>query len=98
MKLPKTQEMFFDGKTYEPDKDKIRLGSQAWAVFDCMVGETWWTLRQLADATKYPESSISARLRDFRKERFGAHAVERKKKDNGLFYYRLVPNNEIEID
>ena len=70
MKLPKTSDMFFDGKTYEPDKDKIRLGNQAYVVF-CVMSQNphWWTLNELALKTMFPESSISARLRDFRKQR-----------------------------
>ncbi len=41
----------------------------------------------------YPDSSISACLRNFRKESFGAHTLNRRRKGNpksGLFEYSLI--------
>jgi hypothetical protein len=37
-----------------------------------------------------PMQSISARLRDMRKTRFGGHIVERDYIEKGLFQYQLV--------
>lgn len=80
----------FDGDTYEPPLDAERLGSQAKAVFKLMRDEQWRTLRQIADATGYPEASVSARLRDFRKRKFGRNTVERRRVAGGTYEYRLV--------
>jgi len=36
------------------------------------------------------EASVSARLRDLRKAKFGAHTIERQRVSAGLFRYRMV--------
>ena len=82
-----------DGSTYERPLDLARLNKQARIVWDVMCLGSWWTLEELADRTGAPEASISARLRDFRKDRFGGHTVERRrvgKKGSGRFEYRLL--------
>lgn len=81
-----------DGQTYDHDRDGARLHKQHNRVFACMRDGAWRTLRQIAEATRDPEASISARLRDLRKERFGAHGVERRHVRDGLFEYRLIVN------
>ena len=94
----------FDGHTYDPRQDQRRLGKQAQAVWDLMTaqgkwkglaGNGWWTLSAIASWTHFPESSISARLRDFRKPRFGSHMVERRRRKDmhGTWEYRLVVND-----
>jgi hypothetical protein len=52
--------------------------------------ERWHTLSEIAAHTKDPEASVSARLRDLRKPRFGSHTIEREYVERGLFRYRLV--------
>jgi len=39
----------------------------------------WRTLGEISEATGHPEASVSARLRDFRKPRFGGHTVNRRR-------------------
>lgn len=81
-----------DGKTFIPAKDEKRLNRQAQAVWDYMIGGDWHTLAEISRATGEPEASVSARLRDFRKARFGAHKIERSRPDSGgLFLYHLTP-------
>lgn len=80
----------FDGATYDAELDYARLGNQLRAVLDVMVDGEWHTLRGLAVATGYPEASISARLRDLRKRKFGRWVVERERLDGGLWRYRLT--------
>jgi hypothetical protein len=84
----------FDGDTYVPEIDAERLGTQAKAVFDVMRDGRWRTLREIAVETNYPEASVSARLRDFRKRKFGASVVERERLGGGLFRYRLIVARE----
>lgn len=79
-----------DGDTFDAERDEVRLNRQAQAVFDCVKDGAWWSLPQLARATSYPEASISARLRDLRKWRFGAMTVERRYVADGLWEYRLT--------
>lgn len=82
----------FDGSTYDPAKDMDRLKSQWEVVFDLMQDGRWRTLREIEDETGFPQSSISARLRDFRKPKFGGHTVERSRQDqdrSGTYVYRI---------
>lgn len=78
-----------DGPDLTPD-DERRLGRQHIKVFDLMRAGSWWTLRELGRVLGEPETSISARIRDFRKEKFGSHTVERERVSGGLWRYRLV--------
>lgn len=48
------------------------------------------SLAAIAKLTGDPEASVSARLRDFRKLRFGGHTVERRYVEVGLFEYRVL--------
>ena len=84
-----------DGATYQRARDYDRLNTQAGAVWRAMKDGEWHTLYGLATATGFPEASISARLRDFRKDRFGSHVVERERDDHtpGLYWYRLRPGH-----
>lgn len=80
----------FDGKTYEPARDRDRLRAQLDDVRMFMWDGDWHTLDQISAATGHPPASISARLRDLRKSKFGAFTVERQYVERGLFKYRLT--------
>ena len=80
----------FDGETIEASRDNARLTVQLNEVRRLMVPGDWWTLAELARATGYPEASISARLRDLRKPKFGGYTVERQYVERGLFRYRVT--------
>ena len=82
--------MRFSGSTYNAPRDEARLTGQWLAVFDFMRHGKWHTLAEISTATGYPEASISARLRDFRKPRFGGHTVDREYVSAGLYRYRLI--------
>ena len=82
-----------DGATYEAEHDHVRLNAQTLAVWGVMKAGRWVTLRELSEATGAGEASVSARIRDLRKPKFGGHVVERGRvRDSGLFVYRLRPN------
>lgn len=82
----------FDGKTYDPERDEDRLKTQLFSVWGLMRDGKWRTLEEISHAVYCPEASVSARLRDFRKRKFGGHTVERAYVSRGLFKYRLIPN------
>lgn len=86
--------MTFDGDTFDSERDSDRLARQYRRVFDLMKGGFWWTLRDLEETTGYSSASISARIRDMRKERFGGHTVERRYVDHGEWEYRLLVAEE----
>ena len=86
-----------DGATYQREFDLTRLNRQAREVWRVMSDSKWHTLYEISEECEEPEASISARLRDFRKEKFGAHKVERQRRGEskrGLFEYRLTPAEE----
>lgn len=60
-------------------------------VYTLMKDGKWRTLREIADATQTSEAGASARLRDFRKPAFGGHTVEKRKRYENTYEYRLIP-------
>jgi hypothetical protein len=82
-----------DGATYDPSLDEPRLGKQLKAVYEIMLDGQWHTLQDLSNQTGSPEGSISARIRDLRKPKFGGHTVEHERISAGLWHYRLVMEN-----
>ena len=84
----------FDGPDYDPARDHARLTAQLDAVQELMRDRAWRTLGQIAAKCGAPEASVSARLRDLRKKRFGAHTVNRTYAGNGLYMYQLIETKE----
>jgi hypothetical protein len=84
--------MRFDGATYDPERDCVRLTGQYLRIWNVMSDGLFRTLSAIAKETGDPEASISARLRDFRKERFGSHEIEREYLGSGLYQYKLIVN------
>ena len=80
---------FRDGATFDYARDARRLAGQHARVLAFLRDSQWHTLSQIAEATGDPEASVSARLRDLRKPRFGSYVVERQYVERGLFRYRL---------
>ena len=81
----------FDGITINDERDNGRLTKQLDAVRAAMLKwPEWWTLAHLAETTGYPEASVSARLRDLRKAKFGGYNVERKYVERGIWAYRVT--------
>jgi len=80
----------FDGDDYKKHRDEGRLRGQILRVFDCIKDGRWKALRVIAMETHDPEASISAQLRNLRKERFGGHIIEKRYIKNGLYEYRLM--------
>lgn len=78
--------------------DRKRLNAQQKRVFNVMKDGKWRTLAEVAIEIADSEASISARLRDLRKEEFGGFIVDRQHRsgaETGLFEYRLVVNREL---
>jgi hypothetical protein len=82
-------ELYFDGKTYEPRRDKFRLSAQLREVQQILADRQWHTLAEMANRTGGSEAGISARIRDLRKARFGQHTIERQHIKDGLWRYRM---------
>ncbi len=82
----------FGGSTYEPGEDRERLTTLLARVRHAVTHPrgSWWRLDALRSACGGTEASVSARLRDLRKDKFGAHDIERRRVAGGLFEYRCV--------
>jgi hypothetical protein len=95
--MPSTASLFdlappFDGATFDAKQDGARLHRQLAAVKARMNDGKWHTLKELAEDVNASEASVSARLRDLRKQKFGGYLVERQrlKDGSGLHFYKLV--------
>lgn len=80
----------FSGETFSTPRDGMRLNAQLIAVKQLMADSCWRTLQDIAGYVHASEASVSARLRDLRKEKFGTHTVNRRHVQPGLFEYQLV--------
>jgi hypothetical protein len=90
-------EFHADGKTYDPTKDRKRLKGQMHLVYQLMADGAWHTSTQLAKLIGCTDSAASARIRDLRKERFGNHIVQARRKvggADGSWEYRVAPKAE----
>ena len=84
-----------DGATFDFAEDCTRLDNQAEQIYGLMNDGVWRSLNGIAIITGYPEASVSARLRDFRKPKFGGHTVNRKRITGGLWIYQLQVRQEL---
>jgi hypothetical protein len=82
----------FDGNTYNPERDHHRLKGQLADVFHLMSDGQWRTLEVIGLPLNIGDASVSARLRDLRKAKYGSHTVERRHVRAGLFEYCLIVN------
>ena len=87
--------MSFGGSTLTK-RDLPRLGKQLRAVYDVMADGQFRTLTAIADAVRANTGivasapSVSARLRDLRKAKFGGFKVNRRAAGEGLFDYQVL--------
>ena len=88
--------MHFDGETYNHSRDSIRLTGQMLKVYSVIKDGCWHTLPEIARQVGGSEAGVSARLRDFRKPRFGGYEVSKEYVSNGLWKYRLEIDETLE--
>lgn len=71
--------------------DAARLTPQLLAVYRIMRDGQWHTLSEMAESLPgVPQQSVSARVRDLRKARFGGHTIHRESIGGGLYRYRMA--------
>lgn len=94
----------FDGAVYEEEKDVVRLSGQIERVHTILAQskDVWLTVSeiQIKIANEFllddPECSISAQIRNLRKERFGGYMIEKQRRgseDSAIWEYQLQPEN-----
>jgi hypothetical protein len=90
------QPSMFDGLADQEGAAKDqRLLSQLARVYEAMSDGRYHTLAELSELTDAPEPSISARIRDLRKPRFGGYAIQHHVRGTNKtkHVYRLVPES-----
>ena len=88
------QELIFDGADYDHERDGKRLANNHFKLKDIMQDSVYRTLYEISHLTNIPEASVSSGLRDFRKEKFGSHILNKKYLGNGLYSYQLILNKQ----
>lgn len=82
----------FDGKTFNVNRDQVRLNAQLDLVRTYLFrNRGWHTLDEIGSAVGAPPASVSARLRDLRKTKFGGYDIQRRLRGTakGLYEYHL---------
>ena len=83
------QPTLFDGPTYNEPRDKTRLKRQLDSVRSCLLSGGWWTLAQLSGKAHGSTQSVSARVRDLKKLKFGAYTIDKRHVGDGVWEYRM---------
>jgi len=83
--------MPFDGNTYDTKRDYRRLSTQLISVREFLEDHrgSFFTLAELEHELDYPQASISARLRDLRKTKFGSYVIARRYRSAGTCEYAM---------
>jgi hypothetical protein len=76
-----------DGPDLTPD-DQVRLAGHLLKVLDLMADGRERTLAQVAAAVGCSEAAAGSRLRDLRKQKFGAFTVPKRRVGN-LWLYKV---------
>ena len=84
----------FDGDDYVSRRDKPRLTLQIHQVRMYMENNDWLSVKQISDDLNFPEASVSAQIRNLRKEKFGNRIGERRYQGNGLYEFKLMPKDD----
>jgi hypothetical protein len=67
-----------------------RLCGQIKRIYDLMSDGRWRSLAEIERATGDPQASISAQIRHLRKDRFGGHRVEKRRRgESGTWEYQV---------
>lgn len=82
--------MDFAGITYDHARDSVRLTQQLQRVHKLTQDGEFRTLHSIAMSVHGSEAGVSARLRDLRKKKFGAHVVQKRRIKGGLWEYRML--------
>ena len=98
------QMMLNEIRTFGPaceELDVPRLKTQMGVIKDYMlrVFPQWLTVPEIKQGIKhtlgleYPETSISAQLRNLRKEEFGSYVVPKRQRTRGTWEYLVHPKD-----
>ena len=79
------------GPEYVEELDGARIHKQMDTIREFMLSHwpKWFSLAEIEKALDYPQASISAQLRHLRKPKFGSYNVEKQRRSNGTWEYRV---------
>lgn len=77
--------------------DQKRLRKTYKRIWELMADGEYRTLHQIASHAGCMTTSASAALRAFRRPDFGMHKVDAKNMGNGVWRYRLQPNEKCKM-
>ena len=85
----------FDGDDIVQERDKPRLTRRLSLIYNYMKDGCWCDVREVAgylaaNGMWSSETSVSANIRNLRKDKFGGYTVERVHIAGGYYRYRLV--------
>jgi len=78
----------FEGATYDEALDYARLSTQIEDVLNSMLDQKWHMMQDIAESINAPEPSVSAQIRNLRKEKHGGYIIDRRRVGN-TYEYRL---------
>jgi DNA-binding Lrp family transcriptional regulator len=81
----------FDGEDMDQERDGERLNRQMNIIRERMENAGWLSVQQLSNELGFPATSVSAQIRNLRKDKFGGRYVERRYQGNGLYQFKLHP-------
>jgi len=100
----------FAGAAYDPNLDRRRLGVQIERIRSYMLGAGWRTLLEIRRSLEafhspsvFPESSVSAQLRNLRKRPY-CYRLQRRRRAGvhgpgaGIWEYALLPPAQLEFE
>lgn len=86
-----------DGVTYSPSRDRLRLASVLGCVYRALQTGKRWTLHELTEhcereiGRSVSQTTVSAKLRDLRKEAIGSYDVRSERAGNsGTWIYWMA--------
>jgi hypothetical protein len=85
-----------EGNGYDENIDGKRLKTKSGRIMQLMSDGQWRVFEEIAEALNMPAGSspsISASLREFRREKWGYMQVEKRRRAtySGLWEYRVLP-------
>jgi hypothetical protein len=93
----------FRGAAYAPNLDKARLTLQIERIRGWALARDWFTLREarvdlerLYAPTIFPESSLSAQLRNLKKFPLSYRLLKRRRARGPVWEYKVLPPAQIE--
>lgn len=90
----------YDDQGYDPALDRCPMTGQIRRLWAFMRDGQWRTLHRIALAIGYLESSVSANLRNLRKQKYGGFTVNKRIGKNGFGWwweYQMEPDRQLEL-